>query len=137
MFWNHCKLESCCVCTLDAECELDSTCSTLTLPQQPPVTSSDVNTQNDDITAEACTPEVGSPSTAEAASSSLSAAVPSDQPAADETDVDDVNVPTDSEHIVDDEFEADHDETLYHDCISASFVGRLLCSRLLPILYFR
>ena len=118
---------------------MDTSHSTVSLPQQPLIISSNVDTQNDDVTSDTRTPEVEMPQPqpvtvpAElpsldtrqpqpvAVSSQLTSAVDSDVG----VHVDDVScdVRTDYEHIHDDEHDIGLDETLYHDCISASFAG--------------
>jgi len=124
---------------LDAACETNTSYSTASLPQQPLVISSDVGTQNDDVTSDARTSEVEMPQLQPVAvpaellsvDSSQPVAVPSQLTSVVDSDVDAhvdddgaSDVRTDYEHNrQDEELDTGLDETLYHDCIGASFAG--------------
>jgi len=106
----------------------ESSDSTVTQPQQSCVVSSDVDTQNDDVKSEARTSEVD---TLEPIASQPPQSLVID---ADITSRSDDVVTADSQLVQDDELgvpftEAALDDSVYHDCISASFIGKLLlCS---------
>jgi len=123
---------------LDAACEADTSDTTASLPQQPLIISSDVGTQNDDVTPDARTSEVemqqlqplAVPAELLSVDSSQPVAVPSQPTSVVDSDIDahvdddgTSDVRTDYEHIHDEEHDTGLDETLYHDCISASFAG--------------
>jgi len=110
------------VFVLDAACDVDTSHFTAALPQQP-VVISDVSAPSDDVSCESRTSEVDEPHPA-ASPPQLMSSVDADIG----THVDDVvcDGTIDRQHIQDECDTAGLDESLYHDCISASFAGQLL-----------
>ena len=132
-FWNSC------VCASDATSEVDTSHPTRRLLQERLLIGSEVSTQNDDKarTSKADLPQLPSVVDTDVSSHVDDASTDYQQPVAFppqlpsvvnsdvSTHADDVisDERTDCRHVHNDEFDTGLDETVYHDCFSASFAG--------------